>query len=94
MDVRAVAELCSPRQVGGSPQEESKLMAVDDSTMKQIIRNVFDEMLGMDTNTTDGQPIPEGDERYIASIQISGDSEETLIVEAPTTSEFSSGNNV
>lgn len=58
-------------------------MALDNTTMHQIISNVFDEMLAMPTQLTDA---PAGDfetERVVASIRISGSVEELVVVEAP-----------
>ena len=61
-------------------------MAVDSSTMNQIAINVFAEMFGLETSVEGNEPIPEGSECYVASILISGASEERLIVEAPIAS--------
>ncbi len=58
-------------------------MAVDSSTMNQIVLNVFAEMFGLETSDERGESIAEGAERYVASIQISGVSDQRLILEAP-----------
>ena len=53
--------------------------------MSQIISDVFNEMLGMET-----QPMPAFDisvePRFVASIQISGETDEVFVVEAPIAS--------
>ena len=60
-------------------------MAIDSETMRQIISNVFDEMLGLPTCHTDsfGEL---NEKRYVASIRISGAADETIVVEAPVES--------
>ncbi|MCA9062349.1 MAG: chemotaxis protein CheX [Planctomycetaceae bacterium] len=59
-------------------------MTIDTSTMRQIISNVFDEMLGMPTD-----PVPDYcddivAERVIAAIRISGSLDKLVVVEAPS----------
>ena len=58
-------------------------MAIDTSTMDQIISNVFDEMLTMPTESLDPTPDTFDQERVVASIRISGAADELIVVEAP-----------
>lgn len=57
-------------------------MAIDTTTMSQIISNVFDEMLQMPTT-----PVVANEDmdqhRVVAAIRISGCTEELVVVEAP-----------
>ncbi|MCA9058699.1 MAG: chemotaxis protein CheX [Planctomycetaceae bacterium] len=59
-------------------------MTIDTSTMRQIISNVFDEMLGMPTAPL---PDPCDDivcERIVAAIRITGALDKQVVVEAPS----------
>lgn len=58
-------------------------MTVDIPTMRQIVSNVFDEMLGMPTLDTDTPHETLEKSRMVASIRISGETEQLVVVEAP-----------
>ena len=58
-------------------------MTIDHTMMGQIISTVFDEMLGMPTSPAGSDDGCCDQNRIIASIRISGSTEQLVVVEAP-----------
>lgn len=58
-------------------------MTIDLPTMRQIVSNVFDEMLGLPTCDADLPPETFDECRVVASIRIAGATDQVVVVEAP-----------